>query len=69
MTQAGETDNYTASMHAKAIIDHAGRGIIDYIIVNDTKISDELKEHYAKESAYPVKSTRFSFPASADKYS
>ena len=54
MTQAGETDGYTASMHAKAIIDHGGRGIIDYIIVNGTKISDEMKAHYAKEGAYPV---------------
>ncbi len=54
MTQAGETDNYTAAMHAKAIIDHGGRGIIDYIIVNDTKISEEMKLHYAKEGAYPV---------------
>ena len=54
MTQAGETDGYTAAMHAKAIIDHGGRGIIDYIIVNDTKISDEMKAHYAKEGAYPV---------------
>lgn len=26
MTQAGETDGYTASMHARAIIEHGGRG-------------------------------------------
>ena len=54
MTQPGETDGYTASMHAKAIIDHAGPGIIDYMIVNDTNISDEMLEEYARQGAYPV---------------
>ena len=54
MTQPGETDGYTASMHAKAIIDHGGKGIIDYMIVNGTEISDELKEYYAKKGAEPV---------------
>lgn len=54
MTQPGETDGYTASMHAKAIIDHAGRGIIDYMIVNGTQISDEMKEFYAAKGAQPV---------------
>ena len=55
MTQPGETDGYTASMHAKAIIDHAGPGIIDYMIVNDTEISQEMLEEYAQQGAYPVK--------------
>lgn len=49
MTQPGETDNYTASMHAKAILDHAGRGVIDYVLVNSAPISDEMcKELNAK---------------------
>ena len=42
MTQPGETDNYTASMHAKAIIDHAGRGVIDYVLVNSAPISEDM---------------------------
>jgi len=54
MTQPGETDGFTASMHAKAIINHAGRGIIDYMIVNDTPISEEMRDYYAKEGAEPV---------------
>jgi len=54
MTQPGETDGYTASMHAKAIINHAGRGIIDYMIVNSTPISEEMKEYYAQEGSEPV---------------
>lgn len=54
MTQPGETDRYTASMHAKAIIDHAGRGAIDYMLVNKAPISDRLLNYYAAKGAYPV---------------
>ena len=42
MTQPGETDNYTASAHAKAILDHAGKGAIDYVLVNSAPISQEF---------------------------
>ena len=31
MTQPGETDDYTASMHVKALIEHGGAGIVDYV--------------------------------------
>ena len=54
MTQPGETDHYSVSEHAKAIIEHAGAGIIDYVLVNSTPISEKIKEHYASEDAYPV---------------
>ncbi len=54
MTQPGETDGYTASMHAKAILDHVGAGVIDYIIVNSHELGNDLKLVYAKEDAYPV---------------
>ena len=37
MTQPGETDNYTAADHAEAIIDHCGRGVFDYIVVNNSQ--------------------------------
>lgn len=55
MTQPGETDGYTASMHAKAIIDHGGRGVIDYMLVNSTEISSDMQAYYAEKGAYPVK--------------
>ena len=42
MTQAGETDNYTASAHAKAILDHAGKGAIDYVLVNSAPVPQEF---------------------------
>lgn len=55
MTQPGETDGYTASMHAKAIIDHGGKGIIDFMLVNSKLISPKMRERYAAEGAYPVR--------------
>ncbi len=42
LTQPGETDNYTAAQHAKAILDHAGHGVIDYVLVNSTPIPEEM---------------------------
>jgi uncharacterized cofD-like protein len=54
MTQPGETDGYTASMHVKAIIDHAGKGAIDYVLVNSAPITPEMQKYYANKGAYPV---------------
>ena len=54
MTQPGETDGYTAAMHAEAIIKHSGRGAIDFMLVNNAPISDELREKYAAEGIAPV---------------
>ncbi len=42
LTQPGETDGYSASNHAKAILDHTGKGAIDYVLVNSTPIPDEM---------------------------
>lgn len=42
MTQPGETDRYTAAQHAKAILDHTGRGAIDYVLVNSTPIPEKM---------------------------
>ena len=54
MTQPGETDGYTPSMHVKAIMDHAGRNAVDYVIVNSTPVPEDLKQKYAETGAYPV---------------
>jgi uncharacterized cofD-like protein len=54
MTQPGETDEYTASRHVKAIFDHIGPGVIDYVVVNVQEIAPQLRETYAKQGAYPV---------------
>lgn len=55
MTQPGETDNYTASEHLKAIMTHAGSNkIVDAILVNDT-LPEKLAEKYVAANSYPVK--------------
>ena len=56
MTQPGETDGYTASMHVKAIIDHAGSGIVDFVLVNSRSIGQSIREQYAAKGIYPVES-------------
>ena len=54
MTQPGETDGYSASEHVKAIFDHVGPGVIDYIVVNNHNVAVDLQQKYAKQGAYPV---------------
>jgi len=54
MTQPGETDGYTAAQHVQAIIDHAGPGVIDYVVVNSQEVAQPLKDTYASQGAHPV---------------
>lgn len=55
MTQAGETDGYSASDHVKAILNHVeNRPILDYVVVNQAKITGAQSKKYAKEKAHPV---------------
>jgi uncharacterized cofD-like protein len=54
MTQPGETMNFTASDHLKAIYQHVGFGWIDHILVNKQKVTKVNLEKYAKEGAVPV---------------
>ena len=54
MTQPGETDQYTASDHVRALLGHGGPGIIDEVLVNVEEIASCLLDNYAKEGACPV---------------
>ncbi len=54
MTQYGETDQFTASDHIKAIHTVAGKHFIDAAVVNTTVPPDELLRKYMKENAEPV---------------
>jgi len=49
MTEPGQTDNYSISEHIKAIIDHAGEGIIDYCIYDTGEIVPEFVRKYNKD--------------------
>jgi uncharacterized cofD-like protein len=54
MTQAGETFNYTASDHVKAIYDHMSCAFMNTILVNSEAIPDEIQERYSEEMSKPV---------------
>ncbi len=55
MTEPGETDDYSVSDHAGAIIRHTHPDIIDYCIANSTRIPKHLHERYRLENKFPVK--------------
>lgn len=58
MTQAGETDDYKASQHIKAIIEHTGPGMVNYCIVNTGKVPSNLLQKYRDQNAHPVTADR-----------
>ncbi|MBQ5681917.1 MAG: YvcK family protein [Peptococcaceae bacterium] len=55
MTQAGETDNFTAEDHLLSLLEHGRKGIVDYILVNNhATMNREILQRYAEEGAAPV---------------
>lgn len=54
MTQAGETEGYSAYDHLKTIIEHSSPKITDYCIVNNAHIPRELLERYKHDNSFPV---------------
>jgi len=58
MTQPGETDNFAASDHIKAIIAHSNPRVLDYCIVNSSSIPKEILMRYEMQNSLPVTSDR-----------
>jgi uncharacterized cofD-like protein len=54
MWQPGETINFSASAHLRAIQEHARRPLVDTVVVNCSTIAPSLKRRYAQESVKPV---------------
>lgn len=54
MTQPGESDNYNAVDHIDALLKHSKENLIDYVIVNDKIISDEVMKKYKFQGASQV---------------
>jgi uncharacterized cofD-like protein len=54
MTQAGETLNYTASDHVKALYDHMKCTFMNTILVNEEEIPEQIRALYEEELAKPV---------------
>lgn len=54
MWQPGETDEFRASDHVRAVHRHAGGKFLDYAVVNVRSITRTLKKRYASQDALPV---------------
>jgi len=54
MTQRGETDNYTASEHIKAIMNNSKLHKVDYCIVNKGVIKEALRQRYNQDGSKRV---------------
>jgi uncharacterized cofD-like protein len=54
MTEPGETDGFTLSDHVAAIVDHAGTGLVDAMLINQRPVSARALKRYAAAGAYPV---------------
>jgi uncharacterized cofD-like protein len=54
MWQPGETDEFRASDHVRALHRHAGGKFLDYAVVNVRSIASAVKKRYATQAALPV---------------
>ncbi|WP_285889638.1 YvcK family protein [Paenibacillus glycanilyticus] len=54
MTQPGETDGYSVSDHLRAVQDHIGHSLFDYVLVNDGEIPPEVSDKYAEMGSTQV---------------
>jgi uncharacterized cofD-like protein len=54
MWQPGETINFSASRHVEAIQMHAGRQVMDCVVLNTAPISQTLRRRYAAQHVQPV---------------
>jgi uncharacterized cofD-like protein len=55
MTQPGETEGYSASMHLEELIRYLRQNCINYALVNKSILSKKIALKYQKEGAYIVK--------------
>lgn len=55
MTQPGETDSYSASMHLREVIRYLKNNCIDFVLVNAKKLDKKVAVKYQKEGAFLVK--------------
>jgi uncharacterized cofD-like protein len=54
MWQPGETNDFRASDHIRAIHQHARGKFLDYAVVNIRPIAPALRKRYARQAALPV---------------
>ena len=51
MTEPGQTDNYSVSDHIQAIIDHAGKDVMQYCICDTGEVVPEFVRRYNKDGS------------------
>lgn len=54
MTQAGETDGYSASEHLNVLIKHSHPRLVDYCIVNTASVPEDIMKRYLQENSSMV---------------
>jgi uncharacterized cofD-like protein len=54
MTQPGETHGYTAADHLRALHEHAGGRVFDWVILNTGRLSATMLRRYVAQRAEPV---------------
>lgn len=54
MTQPGETEDFTVSQHVQTLLNHAGKGFLDTVVVNTGIIPSAMLKKYAREGSVPV---------------
>jgi uncharacterized cofD-like protein len=59
MWQPYETMNFSAYDHVTAIERHAGRQLLDLVVVNTHPISGGMRQRYASERVFPVENDLF----------
>ena len=53
MTRYTQTHNFSATDHVKVISEHIGKNP-DIVVINSSKIKQDMLDHYAKQQEYPV---------------
>jgi len=54
MTQPGETDHFTIRKHVEVLDSHVGDLGLDYVIVNNKTMDEEIKNRYLKENSKQI---------------
>ncbi len=54
MTEAGETDHYSVSDHLEGLKTNVGMNIIDYVLVNNGTMPQEVRDFYGQYNSIPV---------------
>ena len=54
MTQPGETDNFDVEDHLRVLFEYSANLDLDYVLVNTSLISEELREKYLADGAAQV---------------